>query len=143
MNIAVITICVLVILIIIVRLLARNHRKWLDQQSPVGVWRTTTQDQTITLQLEGGPKEGTYQQLTESEDKTIREFGHWAAHLHELRMLIMATDIQNDSRFGEDAVYEISYVGPQSIKINGPDRPNWICQRAPEGTKLHFGETAE
>jgi hypothetical protein len=143
MKIVAIAICVLVILILVARFLARSHRKWLERQSPVGVWRTTTENQTITLQFEGGPKEGTYKQLTEAQDDSIREFGHWAVHLHELRMLIMATDVPNHSRFGEDTVYEIAYVGPQSIKINGPDRPNWIYQAAPEGTELDFGEIAE
>lgn len=143
MKIVAIAICVLVILVLIARFFARSHRKWLERQSPVGAWRTTTENQTITLQFEGGPNEGTYKQVIAAEDKEIREFGHWVVHLHELRMLIMATDVQNHPRFGEDTVYEIAYVGPQSIKINGADRPNWICQRAPEGTELHFGEPAE
>lgn len=143
MKILAIVVCVLAVLVILVTMLARSHRKWLEQQSPVGVWRSSAEQRNVTLQFEGGPKEGPYKQVVESADQTIREFGHWAIHVRELRMLIMATDIQNHPRFGQDTVYRISYVGPDSIAIDGPDRPGLVYQRVSDGTKLDFDESAE
>src|SRR5258707_19113 len=108
-------------LIWVIVLLARNHRQWLERQTPTGVWQSIAGQATITLQFEGGPREGTYKELIESDGKHIREFGHWSASAHNLQMIIMATDIKSHPRFGVHTAYEVSYVGPTSIKINGPD----------------------
>jgi len=143
MKILAIVVCALAVLVVLLYVMARSHRKWLDQQSPVGVWRTSVGEETITLQFEGGPHEGTYKQLAESAKKRTREFGCWEARQNELHMLIMATDIRNHPRFGQDTPYGILYVGADSIEINGPDRPALAYQRVTDGTLLSFDNDVE
>jgi hypothetical protein len=133
----------LVALIGAIVLLARNHRQWLARQTPAGVWQGKDGQTKITLQFEGGPSEGTYKQLTESDGKRIREFGHWSASARDLKMIIMATDVKSHPRFGQDTGYSISYIGPTRIKIDGPDRSGIIYERAPEGSRLHFDNEVE
>jgi hypothetical protein len=125
-------------IVVAVILLARNHRKWLDAQNPSGVWQATDDTAKVTLQFNGGPHEGTYKQLIESGEKRTKEFGHWSARANDLKMLIMATDIKNHPRFGQDTSYRISYVGPTRIKIEGPDREGVVYEKAPDGSKLDF-----
>jgi hypothetical protein len=122
----------------VVFLLARSHRKWLDAQNPSGVWQTTDGTAKVTLQFDGGPHEGTYKQLIESGEKRTKEFGHWSATANDLKMLIMATDIKNHPRFGQDTTYRISYVGPTRIRIDGPDREGLVYEKAPDGPRLDF-----
>jgi hypothetical protein len=106
------------------------------QQSPVGVWVASLDTGTVTIQFDGGPNEGIYKQLTETEDGADREFGSWAAHLNKLELLIMATDQKGHPRFGQNTEYGLRYVGPTSIVISGPDRPDIRYERAPEGTTV-------
>lgn len=143
-----IIICLFVFLAFLLRLFFRSHIRWLDRQNPVGVWTVEHEDTTITLQFEHGPKdgakEGIYKQLAKGQDGSEkREFGHWCSHREELKMLMLATDIPNHVRFGQDTIYKIWYVGPDSIKINGPDRPWLVYQRAPENTVVKFAEDVE
>jgi len=133
---------VLAVLIWIVVLLARNHRRWLERQTPTGIWQHIAGDSKTTLQFEGGPREGIYKQLTESDGKKIREFGHWASLANNLQMIIMGTDVKNHPRFGVDTVYNLLYVGPTSLKITGPDRPGVTYKKALESSKLEFDEHA-
>ena len=141
--------CVVIVLIIAVKLFIRSHVNWLAKQTPVGVWTTQYEGSTITLQFELGPnkegvQEGLYQQMEKTQNgKETREFGHWFAHMNDLRMLIMGSQINNHPRFGLDTTYVVRYVGPDSISINGPDRPDLIYTRAPEGTVLDFGKEVE
>ena len=58
-------------------------------------------------------------------------------------MLIMATDIQHHPRSGLDTVFHISYVGPSSIRIEGPDRPNLFYQLVTNSTVLEFDKDME
>lgn len=125
-------------LILLYVLFVRWHCKWLEQQTPVGSWTATDGTASIKLVFEGGPSEGIYKQIIESGGKTIREFGHWALQLNALKMLIMATDVHPHARFGIDTTYQIKYVGPDSIRIEGPDRPNLIFTRAEDMT-IDFG----
>ena len=124
-------------------LLARNHKQWLERQTPAGVWQATDGQTKITLQFEGGPREGTYKQLMESDGKEIREFGHWAATANVLKMMIMATDVQSHPRFGIDTEYHISYVGPTNIKIDGPDRAGIVYAKASVGNDVKFDTKSE
>lgn len=48
----------------------------------------------------------------------------------------MATDQKGHPRFGQTTKYQIKYVGPTSILISGPDRPDIRYERAPEGTTV-------
>ena len=112
------------------------HTRWLTQQSPVGIWVASLDSGSVTIQFDGGPREGLYKQLTETAAGTEREFGSWSAHLNTLELLIMATDQSPHQRFGINTKYEIRYVGPTSILISGPDRPEITYERAPEGTTV-------
>lgn len=135
--------CLVIVVLIAVVLFVRSHIRWLAKQSPAGVWRISRGGETITLQFDGGPKEGTYKQLLESSEGTVREFGHWHSHMMKLQMLILATDVKSHPRFGQDTEYRISYVGPDSIRISGPDRPDLTYERAPEGVLLDFDKDVE
>jgi len=131
-------------LVLGVILLARNHMRWVARQTPAGVWQGLDGQLKITLQFDGGPHEGIYKQLIESDGKQIREFGYWSAQVRELRMIIMASDdVRNHPRFGQDTAYTILYIGPTRIKIDGPDRSEITYERAPEGTKLDFDKNVE
>jgi hypothetical protein len=114
----------------------RWHVRWLAQQSPVGVWVASLDTGTVTIQFDGGPREGLYKQLTETEDGADREFGSWATHLNTLELLILASDQKGHPRFGQSTKYELKYVGPKSILIFGPDRPYLRYERAAEGTTV-------
>ena len=113
-------------------LFVRWHRNWLNKQTPAGSWTATVDETCTTLVFEGGPNEGTYKQFTVSKSKTVREFGHWASHQNSLNMLIMATDVPEHPRFGIDSQYRLSYVAPDSICIDGPDRSNLTFKRTTE-----------
>ncbi len=123
-------------LVIAFILFVRWHVRWLAQQSPVGVWVASLDTGTVTIQFDGGPSEGLYKQLTETEDGADREFGSWAAHLNTLELLILASDQKGHPRFGQTTQYALRYVGPTSILISGPDRPDITYERAPEGTTV-------
>jgi hypothetical protein len=120
--------------------LYRNHQAWLERQSPLGAWIASISGRKITLIFEGGPHEGLYKQLTEENGQRIREFGHWCQHKNKLEMLIMASDIPSNPRFGRNAIYKILFLRARKIAIIGPDRPNISYIKAPEGTILDFGE---
>jgi hypothetical protein len=124
-------------------LLARSHKRWLERQTPAGLWQAADGQARITLLFEGGPREGVYKQLIESDGKRIREFGHWSASGHDLKMIIMATDIKSHPRFGQDTPYGISYIGPTRIKIEGPERSAITYERAPAGLQLEFVREVE
>lgn len=137
------TIAIVVAALVIAYLLfTRWHNKWLAQQTPAGTWIAEDGDTRITLVFEEGPREGTYKQLTELNGNRLREFGHWAVSLHDLKMLIMATDISNHPRFGFDTSYRISYIGPDAIQIDGPDRRNMIYAKATEDAMIDFDNIA-
>lgn len=143
MTIVIIVACVLVVVMVIFKLLDRNHNQWLDKQSPAGVWLTENDDSTITIQFEQTPgadmNEGIYKQLTKGHDgKEVKEFGHWTSHRNNLQMLIMASEIKNHPRFGQDTAYVLKFTRPEEILINGPDRNYLTYKRAPEGTVLDF-----
>ncbi|MBC8353815.1 MAG: hypothetical protein H8E66_17585 [Planctomycetes bacterium] len=121
-------------LVLLYVLFVRWHCKWLEQQTPVGSWTADHDSALIKLIFEGGPSEGIYKQLVETDDHAIREFGHWAVQFNTLNMLIMATDVHPHARFGIDTTYQIKYVGFDSIRIEGPDRPNLIFTRAEDMT---------
>jgi methionine-rich copper-binding protein CopC len=133
----------LVALIGAVVLLARNHKQWLARQTPAGIWQGKDGPAKITLQFDGGPGEGPYKELVESDGKQVREFGHWSASARDLKMIIMATDVKSHPRFGIDTGYLISYVGPTSIKIDGPDRPGIVYTKAPAGVEVKFDTEVE
>ncbi|HEX4796705.1 MAG TPA: hypothetical protein VH370_23135 [Humisphaera sp.] len=124
---------------------ASAYGRWLDRQSPVGVWIARTAAGRITLQFEGGPREGLYKQLTESGDASpSREFGHWTVERETLRMLILATDVKRHPRFGADTPYRLTYLSilikpMPRIQIDGPDRTKLVFRRAKPGSTLDFG----
>ena len=132
---------ILIIIFIVagVVLFVRSHIKWLDKQSPAGVWTAEHDGAEITIQFEqeadSKTKEGTYKQITKMPDENvIREFGHWILRRSKLCMLILASEITNHPRFGQDTEYTIYYTGYDRIKIDGPDRSNIVYKRAPDGT---------
>lgn len=129
-----------IVLILLLSAAVVNHRRWLDKQSPVGVWMADVDGAKVTLQFEGGPHEGTYKQLVVSPDGPSREFGHWAARRTALEMLIMASERKDHPRFGQNTHYTIRYVRPDAISISGPDLPSVPFVQAPEGTTLDFQE---
>ncbi len=122
------------------RLLQKKHLQWLEQQTPAGRWKGVHEDATILVQFEGGPREGIYKQIVQTGQQQSKEFGHWNANLNELRLLIMATDVKGEVRFGVDTEYIIRYVGPESITISGPDRPEWVLKRTDEAISDDFGQ---
>ncbi len=126
----------------ITKILQKKHLEWLEQQTPAGTWKGVHEDATILIQFEGGPREGIYKQAMQTGGQQTKEFGHWNASLSELRLLIMATDVKDHARFGVDTEYTIRYVGPQSIKISGPDRPDWVLNRTDETLAEDFGQSS-
>lgn len=123
--------CVLLILFV------RWHLAWVAQQTPVGSWISTEDAVSIKMIFEGGPLEGTYKEVVETEGELIREFGHWSVQINVLNLIVMASDVPEHSRIGIDTPYQISYVGPESIRIEGPDRPNLLYTRA-DGIAFDF-----
>jgi hypothetical protein len=121
-----------------VMLLRRSHVRWLAQQSPVGVWITSTPAGRVLLQFEGERSEGTYRQLTEVGSERTREWGHWSHDSGHLRLLVMATDLKDHPRFGVDTAYRVRYVAPNRITIDGPDRSALLYERAPAGTSVNI-----
>lgn len=136
MTFVYIALSVIAFLIVVFTVFVLWHVRWLAQQSPVGVWVASLDTGTVTIQFDGGPSEGLYKQLTETEDGADREFGSWATHLNTLELLIMASDQEGHPRFGQSTKYELKYVGPTSILISGPDRPGIRYERAAEGTTV-------
>ena len=145
---------ILIIIFIVggVVLFVRSHIKWLDKQSPVGIWTAEHDGTEITIQFEqesgSKTKEGIYKQIMKmADEKVIREFGHWISLRSKLRMLILANEIPNHPRFGQDTEYTIYYTGNDRIRIDGPDRPNIVYKRAPDGTivdlDMEEGEASE
>ncbi len=129
-----------VVLFLLLSVATLKHQRWLDKQSPLGVWVAEVKGTKVTLQFEGGPHEGTYKQLLESPDGAQREFGHWSALRTKLQMLIMASERKDHPRFGRDSHYTIRYVRPDAIVIDGPDLPSVTFEQAPEEATLEFEE---
>lgn len=126
--------------------LVRAFDGWLDRQSPVGVWIARLPSGKVMLQFEGGPREGLYKQLTDSNDTLCREFGHWVVERETLRMLILATDVKDHPRFGTDMVYRLTYLSffskpVRRIQIDGPDRQKFVYRRAKPGVVVDIGPT--
>jgi hypothetical protein len=117
-------------IVVLIGQLTRNHLGAHNRQSPAGIWRSTTADSVeVLLAIRGGPREGTYFQLTRSGDKPLRELGHWAAQGNQLSLIIMATDIPNHPRFGLATPYDLFYLDDTRIRINGADRPEMTYDR--------------
>ncbi len=137
MKILLIVVSIVVVLFVIIKLMAQNHKKWLEQQSPTGSWVFENEEKKIIIQFEQSPTEGQYKQIVKLKDGTeIKEFGHWSSSINELRMLIMATDENDHPRFGQDTIYSIRYGGPDEIEMSEPDRPNLVYSRTDE--KIEF-----
>jgi len=117
------------------------YNRWAMKQSLLGAWVASTFDGSlITIQFEGGNKEGTYKQLVRRGDQQLREFGHWVRGMGFIKMIIMATDIPNHPRFGQDTQYNISWVDKDSFTIDGPERAKWRFKRATKDVRIDFGE---
>lgn len=134
------------------RRFAESHRRWLEKQSPVGVWTSTVDGSTVLLQFDDGPRllqfddglrEGLYSQVTQTAGGPVREWGHWCSDGHLLRLIIMASDIKGHERFGIDTEYELRYTAPDRIRISGPDRPRIEYQRASEDQRIDFGKVEQ
>lgn len=125
------------------RRFAESHRRWLEKQSPIGVWTSTVDGSTVLLQFDGGPREGLYSQVTQTADGPVREWGHWFSHCNSLRLIIMASDIKGHERFGIDTEYELRYTAPDRIRIVGPDRPRIEYNRASEDQRIDFGKVEQ
>jgi hypothetical protein len=127
----------LLVVIAILALAARSYRLWLAKQTPAGVWIGRGADgATVLVAFDGGPREGVYRELREQAETSVRELGHWAVSGSRLRLMIMATDVPDHPRFGQDTIYRIGYKGTQQIAVNGPDRPSLELERAPPGTEV-------
>lgn len=122
------------------RRFAESHRRWLEKQSPVGIWTSTVDGSTVLLQFDGGPHEGLYSQVTQTAGGPIKEWGHWLSHGNLLRLIIMASDITGHPRFWIDTEYELRYTAPDRIRIFGPDRPGIEYNRASEEQRIDFSQ---
>ena len=112
---------------------------WTSRQSLLGTWVATLSDGShVTIQFEGEPKGGLYKQLVKRDGVELREFGHWTMKIVQLRLIIMATDVKEHSRFGLDTKYGVNFPNKDKVTISGPERPKWTLQRAPAGIKLDF-----
>jgi hypothetical protein len=89
-----------------------------------GRWRSDDGTTMVLIEFESGPIEGLYKQIAQTGESTVREFGHWYRNGNSLQMLIMATDIALNPRFGIDTTYEIEFFDVDHLRINGPDREN-------------------
>ena len=125
------------------RRFAESHRRWLERQSPVGVWTSTVDGSTVLLQFDGGPREGLYSQVTQTGSGPVKEFGHWFSHGNLLRLIIMASDIKGHPRFGIDTEYELRYTAPDGIRIYGLDRPGIEYNRASEDQRIDFSQVGQ
>ena len=115
------------------------YNRWAMKQSLLGAWITSAIDGSlITIQFEGGEREGTYKQLIRRGDQQFREFGHWMRGMGFLKMLIMATDVPNHPRFGNDTQYNMSWSDKDTFTIDGPDRAKWQVKRATKDVKIEF-----
>ena len=112
---------------------------WTAKQTLLGTWVAALADGThVTLQFEGERKGGIYKQLTKAGGVELREFGHWTIKILELRLIIMATDVEAHPRFAADTKYWVNFTSKDQVTINGPERPKWTFRRAAEGMKLDF-----
>lgn len=113
---------------------------WTRKQSLVGTWVLVFPDGTsVTMQFEGEPKGGLYKQIIKREGSETREFGHWVLeNLASLRLVMMATDIKEQPRFGVDTQYWVSFSNKSQIRIDGPDRPKWTLRKAANFVKIAF-----
>ena len=59
----------------------------------------------------------------------------------ELRLIIMATDVEAHPRFAADTKYWVNFTSKDQVTINGPERPKWTFRRPAEGMKLDFDAT--
>ena len=115
------------------------YNRWANRQSLLGAWVTSSPDGSlITIQFEGGHWEGTYKQLVRKGDQEFREFGHWMRGVGFLKMIIMATDIRNHPRFGEDTQYNVSWTNKDMLSIDGPERTKWDLKRATKDVRIEF-----
>jgi hypothetical protein len=127
----------LLVVIAVLVLAARSYSRWLARQTPAGVWMGRGADgATVLVAFDGGPWEGVYRELRVQEGTSVRELGHWAVSGGRLHLMIMATDVPDHPRFGQDTIYRIGYKGTQQIAVNGPDRPGLELERAPPGTEV-------
>ncbi len=130
------------VLLLLLAAASVSHWRWLGKQSPVGVWIADINGTTVTLEFEGGPREGTYKRLFEGPEGPKREFGHWAARRQDLQMLIMASEQENHPEFGLNTRHTIMYRRPDAISIAGPDL-QWVkFELAPKGTTLNFEQNS-
>ncbi len=112
---------------------------WMKKQNLLGFWIAALPDGTyVTLQFEGAQKGGIYKQLTTRDAVEVREFGHWAINIGELRLIIMASDTEDHPRFGVDTQYWVTWEGKDRMIIDGPDRPKWALTRGKEGLRIDF-----
>lgn len=116
-----------------------TYNRWAMKQNLLGVWVTATSDGSlITIQFEGGDREGTYKQLVRKGDRQFQEFGHWMRGMGFLKMIIMATDMRNHPRFGEDTQYNVSWTNKDTLSIDGPERIKWELKRATNEVRIEF-----
>jgi hypothetical protein len=143
MKIAAVIAALVVVAWFALRRFAESHRRWLEKQSPVGVWTSTVDGSTVLLQFDGGPREGVYSQVTQTAEGPIKEYGHWLSHGHLLRLIMMASDIKGQERFGIDTEYELRYTAPDRIRIFGPDRPGIEYRRTSDDQRIDFGKVEQ
>jgi hypothetical protein len=122
----------------------KRRADWADAQTPIGVWIRNRQGRETVIAFDGGPREGLYRQIRNYGQTTEREFGHWAVSEDALHLLIMASDVKDHPRFGQNTKYTLIYTKPDSsgnarrILLNGPGRKNLFFVRAPLGVVVDF-----
>jgi hypothetical protein len=115
------------------------YNRWAMKQSLLGAWVTSISDGSlVTIQFEGGDKEGTYKQLVRRSDQQFREFGHWTRGMGFIKMIIMATDTRAHPLFGQDTQYNVSWADKDTFTIDGPDRAKWQFKRATKDVRIEF-----
>ena len=115
------------------------YNRWAMKQSLLGAWVTSTSDGSlITIQFEGGDREGTYKQLIRHGDQQLREFGHWHRGMGFIKMIIMSTDQPNHRRFGVDTQYNLSWTDKDTLTIDGPERTKSQFKRATKDVRIEF-----
>ena len=121
---------ILVLVAVLVLLAVRSHLAWRAKQTVAGVWEGSTPEGRITLRFEGGPHEGSYEQVAERGGASVRESGHWQHSSGKLQLLIQASDEKDNPEFGVSTPHVVRFLAPGQIGIEGPRRPATVYTRA-------------
>ncbi|MCP4677780.1 MAG: hypothetical protein GY854_20130 [Deltaproteobacteria bacterium] len=136
-----IIVAVVVVVILVIRALYKSHIKWIQNQTPGGVWVYEDSLEKITLQFNREPEDnlqqGSYYKLIEKDGEARSVNNRWFTRIMDLRTLPMASEDKENEPVGQEIQHTIAYTGPAEITVttNGVDKK---YQKAPEGMELEF-----